>query len=74
MLAERIGHAGEHRHQRIVAEAVVVVEVFVAEAEPEDPLLEQGAEGMFDAVRIAMVAEAVREEVEQAELAVEFAE
>jgi hypothetical protein len=57
-----------------VTEAVVIVEVFVTEAEAEDALLEQGDQRMFDEVGIAMVGEAGGERVEQAELGIEFAE
>jgi hypothetical protein len=44
VLAERIGNADENGHERIVSEAVVVIEVFVPQTQPEDPLLEEGVE------------------------------
>jgi hypothetical protein len=72
--AERIGDADEHGHEGIVAEAVVIVEIFVAQAEAEHALLEQGDEGVFEAFGIAVVGEARGERVEQTEFGFDFAE
>ena len=57
ILAGRIGFAHQHRQERIVAEGVVVVEVFVAQGQGEYPLGHQLGHGMFDPLRIAMVGE-----------------
>jgi hypothetical protein len=38
VLAARFELAGQHRHYRIVAQLVVVVEVLIAERDPEHPL------------------------------------
>jgi hypothetical protein len=49
--------AGKHGEDRIVAQGVVVDEVFVAEREPEDPLPDKRRNGMFYEFRLAMVGE-----------------
>jgi hypothetical protein len=57
-----------------VAESIVIVEVFVAEAEPENALLEEGDESVFEAFGIAVIGETGREPIEQTEFGFDFAE
>jgi hypothetical protein len=66
--------AGEDGEEGIVAELVVVVEVFVSQAEAKDPLFEQFGEGVFNAVGVAMVGETAAELIDEVELDFEFAE
>jgi len=70
--AERVGDTDENGHEDIVAKSVVIVKVFVAEAEAEDALLEEGDERMLDALGIAMIGEAGGELFKQAELGFDF--
>ena len=51
--------AGRRLHGRIVAERLVVVEVFVAGRQAEDPLLEHAALLMHDVDRIARVRQTI---------------
>jgi hypothetical protein len=51
--------ARQHRHQRIVSQLVVVVEVFIAKRDAKDPLPDQRANRMFDQVLTAMIAKAI---------------
>ena len=73
-LAVRIVLADQDGQQRVVAQAVVVDEVFVAEAEAEDALLEQIGQGVLDEFRIAVVGEAAGEWFEEAELGFDLTE
>src|SRR5205807_207240 len=45
--------AGQHRHGRVVAQLVVVDQVFVAQRQREDPLTDQGFDGVLDQLRRA---------------------
>jgi hypothetical protein len=74
VLAGGVGLASQHGQQRIVAQPVVVVEVFVAQAQAEDALLEQLRDGVFDQVGVAVVGETSGELVEEMELRLDFAE
>src|SRR6202000_961165 len=60
--------ADQDGEQRIVAEAVVVVEIAIAEAESEDSLLEKFGEGVLDEFGVAVIGETVGELVEEVEL------
>ena len=51
VLAPRLELARQHRHHRIVAQLVVVVEVLVAERDPEHPLADQRRHLMLDQLR-----------------------
>jgi len=57
--------ACQHRHQRIVAQLVVVVEILVAERDPEHPLAHQRHNLMLDQVRTSLVVEACRKSIHQ---------
>lgn len=48
----------QHRHQRIVPQFIMVVEIFVAERNAKDPLSDQRLDRMLDQVRAAMIAKA----------------
>ena len=74
LLALRIVLADQDGQQRVVAKAVVVDEVFVAQAEAEDALLEQIGEGVLDEVGIAVVGEAAGELVDEVELGFDLAQ
>src|SRR5262249_43066346 len=56
------------------AQSVVVDEVFVAEAQAEDALLEEVVQGVFDEFGIAVVGEAAGELLDEAELGLDLAE
>ena len=45
--------------QSIPALLVVVVEILIAQAQPQDPLPDQDLDGVFDSIRVSMVGEAV---------------
>jgi hypothetical protein len=74
VFAHGIGLADQDGEERIEAESVVVVEVFVAQAQAEDTLAEKVAQGVFDQIGVAMVGEAACEGVEEAEGLIDFAE
>jgi len=50
--------AGQHRQDRVVPQLVVVVEILVAERQPEDPLADQRLDRMLDRLRYPRIAEA----------------
>jgi hypothetical protein len=74
VVAGGIGLADQDGEQRIEAESVVVVEVFVAQAQAEDTLAEELGQGVFDELGVAIVGEAACEGVEEAEGVIDFAE
>lgn len=51
--------ARQHRHQRIVPQLVIVIEVFIAERDAEDPLADQRVDRMLNQVLTAMIAKAI---------------
>jgi hypothetical protein len=51
--------ARKHRHQRIVSQFVMVVEIFIAERDAKDPLPDQRPDRMLDQVLTAMIAKAI---------------
>jgi len=67
-----IGLTGEDSEQGVSAEAVVVVEILVSEAEAVDALFDELQEGVFDAVGIAVVGETVGEGIQEVELLLDF--
>ncbi len=69
-----VGLIDEDSKQGIVTEAVVVVEVAVAEAQGEDALLEEVGEGVLDAIRVAVIGEAAGELIDKVELGFDLAE
>ena len=50
ILAPRLKLAGQHRHHRIVAQLVVVVEILIAKRNPKYPLAHQGHDLMLDQI------------------------
>ena len=50
--------ARQHRHHRVVAQLVVVIEVLIAKRDPEHPLRQQGHDLMLDQMLSACVVEA----------------
>jgi hypothetical protein len=63
----RLQLAGQHRHHRVVAQLVVVVQVFVAEGDAGDPLHQQRLQTVHGIGRVAAVLEACRQASGQAE-------
>ena len=62
--------AAEHRQQRIGAQLLVVVEVFIAQRQPIDALRQHLGQWMLDQQGRAAVAEAARQPAQQVDLAV----
>jgi hypothetical protein len=58
ILAPRCELAHQHRHHRIVAQFVVVIEILVAESDPEHPLADQGRNLVLDPFRTPLVVKA----------------
>ena len=52
--------AGQHRQQRIVAQLLVIVEIFVAQRQPVDALRQHLGHGVLDQCRVAPIGEASR--------------
>jgi len=50
--------ARQHRQRRVLAQLVVIVEVFVAQRQAEDPLAHQCLDLMLDIARVAPIGEA----------------
>lgn len=59
--------AGEDRHHRVVAQPVMVDEVFVSQSDPDHPLTDQRRDSMLDPRPVPAVAEAGREPLNQAD-------
>ena len=60
ILPPRLELARQHRHHRIVAQFVVVVEILVTERDPEHPLANQRRDVVLDQVRTPLVVKAPR--------------
>jgi hypothetical protein len=58
VLAARCELAGQHRHHRIVAQFVMIIEVLIAERDAEHPLAEKGRDLMLDQVLAPHIVEA----------------
>ena len=61
--ASRFELAGQHRHHRIVAQFVMIVEVLIAERDPEHPLPDQRHHLMFDQVLASHIVKAGRKPI-----------
>jgi hypothetical protein len=59
--------AGQYRHHRIATQLVVIVEVLVAQRNPEHPLTHQGRNAMFDQFRPAIISEARGQPINQSD-------
>jgi hypothetical protein len=57
--------ARQHRHQRIMPQLIMVVEIFIAECDAKDPLPDQRADRMLDQILTAMIAKAIRKATHQ---------
>ncbi len=57
-LTPRLKLAGQHRHHRIVAQLVVVVEILVAERDPKHPLTDQGRDLVLNQISPPLVVKA----------------
>jgi hypothetical protein len=55
--------ARQYRHHRVVPQFIVVVEILVAERDPEYPLTDQGRDLMFDVFGTPLVVKAQRNPV-----------
>jgi hypothetical protein len=62
--------AGQHRHHRIVSQLVMVVEVLIAQRNPEHPLTDQRRNAMLDQLLTAVVDEAGRKPIDHSDRAV----
>src|SRR5208337_2276814 len=63
---------GQHREGWIVTQLVVVVQILVAERQPEDALSDQGLDLMLDEARIPPVGEASGKAAHEAEAAIDL--
>jgi hypothetical protein len=63
ILAPRRELARQDRHHWIVPQLVVLVEILVAQRDPEHPLTDQGRDLMFDVLRTPLVVKAQRKPV-----------
>jgi hypothetical protein len=67
VLALGLQLAGQHRHHRVEAQYVVVVQVLIAQRHPEHPLAHQRTHRVLDKQRVAPVNKAVGKPVDQAD-------
>ena len=65
VLAPRRKFARKHRHRRIVAQIVVIVEVFVPERDPKHPLTDQRSHLVLDQLRTPPISKARRKATNQ---------
>jgi hypothetical protein len=70
----RVQLARQHRKRRILAQLVVIVEVFIAQRQAEDALSHQGLDLMLDIARVAPIDEAVGEATHQPEASVDLSQ
>ena len=62
----------QHRKRRVLAQLVVIVQVFIAQRQAEDALPHQGLDLMLDIARVAPIDEAVGEATHQCEAPVDL--
>ena len=55
ILTGGIGYLTEHGKQRVLAQGVVIVEVFKAQRQPHHPLLDQRLHGVFDLISVPVI-------------------
>ena len=65
VLAPRRELAGQHRHHRVVAQLVMIIEVLVAQRDPEHPLAHQGRHLVLDQLLPPRVPEAAGEALDE---------
>jgi hypothetical protein len=63
--APRLQLAGQHRHRRIATQFVVIVDVLVAQRNPEHPLAHQGFNAVLDQFLAATIVEATGKPIDQ---------
>jgi hypothetical protein len=61
---------GQHRHDRIVTQLVVIVEVLIAQRNPDHPLPHQGRHAVLDQVLVTLVDKALGKAINHSDLAV----
>ena len=64
----------QHRKRRVLAQLVVIVEVFIAQRQAEDALPHQGLDLMLDIARVAPIDEAVGKATHQPEAPVDLSQ
>jgi hypothetical protein len=74
VLAEWVGLANGYGQERVEAELIVIVEVFVAQAQAEHSLFEQVEQGVFDAFGVAVIGEAQSEPFEESEAGIHLSQ
>ena len=70
--AGRVRLARQQRQQAVRAQRVVVVDIFVAERDPVDPLRDQLRQRVLDLSRMAEIREAARHPIQQGEPPIHF--
>ena len=70
----RLELARQHRHHRIVAQLVVVVEILVAERDPEHPLTDQRHDLVLDQFRPSLVVKARRKPIHHSDRSIRRAQ
>jgi hypothetical protein len=66
----RLQFTGQHTERWILAQLVVIVEVFVAQHQTEDPLPNQRLDPVLDVADIALICEATSEPADQSKAAI----
>ena len=66
--------AGQHRERRVLAQLVVIVEIFVAQRQAEDALPHQRRDPMLDVASVTPIDEAVGEAAHQPKAAIDLSQ
>ena len=70
----RVQLARQHRKRRVLAQLIVIVEVFIAQRQAEDALSHQGLDLMLDIARVAPINEAVGKATHQPKAPVDLSQ
>jgi hypothetical protein len=70
----QIAPAAQHRQQRVVAQLLVIVELFVTQRQPIDALRQHLRQAVLDQQRRAAIVETARQPSQKVDLAVHFAQ
>jgi hypothetical protein len=65
VLTPRLQFAGQHRHDRIVAQLIAVVQVFIAKRDPENPLADRRGDLVLDQLLPPGVSDAGRKSIDE---------
>ena len=65
ILAARRQLAGQHRHCRVVAQLVMIDQVFIAQRQRKNPLPDQGSDGVLDQLPRAAVGKTIGKPIDQ---------